>query len=66
MAAVQAWQSVTTDDTQHLVMSMSRRLQAVIACNDMQQSTKVLNRTNLLFIPLPCPQSKTKMNKNTL
>lgn len=32
MAAVQAWQSITREDTQRLVMSMHRRLQAVIAC----------------------------------
>jgi hypothetical protein len=29
MAAVQAWQSITREDTQHLVMSIHRRLQAV-------------------------------------
>ena len=32
MAAIQAWQSITREDTQQLVMSMNRRLQAVIAC----------------------------------
>ena len=30
--AVEAWQSITRDETQHLVMSMCSRLQAVIEC----------------------------------
>ncbi len=30
--AVEAWQSITRDETQHLVMSMRSRLQAVIDC----------------------------------
>ena len=32
MAVVQAGQSITREDTQHLVMSMGQRLQAVIQC----------------------------------
>lgn len=32
MAAVQARQSISREDTQRLVMSMGRRLQAIIAC----------------------------------
>lgn len=32
MAAVQAWQSITMEDTQCLVMLMHRRLQTVIPC----------------------------------
>lgn len=32
MAAVKAWQSISKDDTKSLVMSMGRRLTAVIAC----------------------------------
>ncbi len=31
-AAVKAWQSITKEETQSLVMSMSSRLKAVIAC----------------------------------
>ena len=30
--AVEAWQNITRDETQHLVMSMTSRLQAVIDC----------------------------------
>ncbi len=30
--AVEAWQSITRDETQRLVMSMRSRLQAVIDC----------------------------------
>uniref|UniRef100_A0A0E9U6X6 Uncharacterized protein n=1 Tax=Anguilla anguilla TaxID=7936 RepID=A0A0E9U6X6_ANGAN len=32
MSAVQAWQSINREDTQHLVMSMSHRLQTIIVC----------------------------------
>ena len=32
MTAIQAWQSITREDTQQLVMSMNHKLQAVIAC----------------------------------
>ncbi len=32
MVAVEAWQSITRDETQRLVMSMRSRLQAVIDC----------------------------------
>jgi len=30
--AAEAWQSITRDETQHLVMSLGSRLQAVIHC----------------------------------
>uniref|UniRef100_A0A0E9U5B5 Uncharacterized protein n=1 Tax=Anguilla anguilla TaxID=7936 RepID=A0A0E9U5B5_ANGAN len=32
MVAIQAWHSITKEDTQNLVMSMVHRLQAVIVC----------------------------------
>ncbi len=38
--AVEAWQSITRDETQRLVMSMRSRLQAVIDCKDLQPSIK--------------------------
>ena len=31
-ATVKAWQSITTEETQHLVMTVGSRLQAVIDC----------------------------------
>ena len=34
-AAVKAWQSITREETQHLVMSMGSRLQAVIKTHDL-------------------------------
>ena len=36
MAAVQAWQSITREDKQRLVISMGRRLQTVIECKAIQ------------------------------
>ncbi len=38
--AVEAWQSITRDETQRLVMSMRSRLQAVIDCKGLQPSIK--------------------------
>ncbi len=38
--AVEAWQSITRDETQRLVMSMRSRLQAVIDCKDFATSIK--------------------------
>uniref|UniRef100_A0A0E9TYU1 Uncharacterized protein n=1 Tax=Anguilla anguilla TaxID=7936 RepID=A0A0E9TYU1_ANGAN len=34
MAAVQAWQRITREYTQHLVMSLGHRIKAVIACKE--------------------------------
>ena len=41
-AAVKAWQSITKEETQCLVMSMGSRLKAIIACKVLQN--------NILFI----------------
>ncbi len=37
-AAVKTWQSITKEETQSLVMSMSSRLKAVIACKGVAES----------------------------
>ena len=39
-AAVEAWQSITRDETQRLVRSMRSRLQAVIDCKGFASSIK--------------------------
>ena len=39
--AVKAWQSITRDETQHLVMSMRSRLQAAIDCKGFATNVKV-------------------------
>ncbi len=39
-AAVKAWQSLTKEETQSLVMSMSSRLKAVIACKGFSTKLK--------------------------
>ena len=40
MAAIQAWQSITREETQQLVMPMNHRLQQSFHAKDMQQNTK--------------------------
>ena len=44
--SVEAWQSITRDETQHLVMSMHSRLQAVIElqriCNQVLKSESLI------------------------
>ncbi|XP_069798627.1 zinc finger protein 235-like [Narcine bancroftii] len=51
MIAVEAWQSITREDTQHLVMSMDHRFQEVIAfkgytTNQIYQSTEITAQRN--------------------
>jgi len=41
--AVEAWQSITRDETQRLVMSLGSRLQASLTAKDFQQSIKIDN-----------------------
>ena len=51
--AVQAWQSITREDTQRLVMSMRCRLQAVIACKGYVD--QILEMITLFSIMFNCP-----------
>uniref|UniRef100_A0A0E9P8B2 Uncharacterized protein n=1 Tax=Anguilla anguilla TaxID=7936 RepID=A0A0E9P8B2_ANGAN len=54
MGGVQAWQGLTREDTQHLLMSMGHRLQEVIACKIQSMTTHLHNmkKSQTLFSTL--------------
>ena len=53
MASVQAWQNITREHTQHLVMSLGHRLKAVIACKGY---TTYYSQTTWIYRTLICPK----------
>ena len=60
-AAVEAWQSITRDQTQRLVMSMGSRLQAVIDCKGFNQCPNIYG-PNSMNLRRNVPQNEEAKN----